>query len=141
MPAKPFSSISRAESGLNAPGNWAMVPEASSSRSSTRFCSGVTLEYSTLEQPLRRRGEVDDAGRGGYVQLIKFADRQLREAFDGGKEPFDFVLFHQAGGEGAELGDVLLAGEWPGAEWVGVGHRDLVPDDSAVGEGDFHGAA
>jgi hypothetical protein len=43
-PAKPFSSISRAESGLNAPGNWAMVPEPSSSRNRTRFSSGVVLE-------------------------------------------------------------------------------------------------
>ncbi len=45
-PAKPFSSISRAESGLNAPGNCWMVPDARSSRSLMRFCSGVILEYS-----------------------------------------------------------------------------------------------
>src|SRR5688572_9208379 len=140
-PAKPFSSISRAESGLNAPGNCAMVPEPRIFRSLMRFCSGVVLEYSTLEQPLRCRAEVDDAGGGGDVQLVKFTGRQFREAFDGGEEPCDFVLLHEAGGQGAELVDVLLPGERPGAQRVRVRDRDLVPDHGPVGQGDLHRAA
>jgi hypothetical protein len=60
-PGKPLSSISRAESGLNAPGNCWMLPEARSSRNRIRFCSGVDLRVQHLEESLRA-GEVDDAG-------------------------------------------------------------------------------
>ena len=45
------------------------------------------------------------------------------------EEPLDLVVGStQAGGQGAELVDVLLAGERPGAQRVGVGHGDLVDD-------------
>ncbi len=81
------------------------------------------------------------AGGRGDVQLVQLAGGQFGQALGGGEEPLDLVLGHEAGGEGAELVDVLLAGERPGAERVGVGDGDLVGDDGAVGQGDLDGAA
>src|SRR5512133_82473 len=93
------------------------------------------------EESLRCRRQVDDAGGGGDVELVQLTGGELGEAFDGGQEPFDLGFLHQPRGEGAELVDVLLAGERPGAEGVGVGDGDLVGDDGAVLERDLHRAA
>ena len=51
------------------------------------------------------------------------------------------AVLDEPGGQGAELVDVLLAGERPGAQRVRVGDGDLVGDDGAVGQRDLHAAA
>ncbi len=50
-PWKPCSSTNFAEIGVYAPGNWTAAPGCSSSRSRTRFCAAVSVEYSIRTAP------------------------------------------------------------------------------------------
>src|SRR5690606_20687381 len=141
MPSNSFSPISFAESGLNAPGNWRAAPGVSILRSARRLAAGVLVEYNMLEQALRCGRCVDDALCGLDVQLVQFACSQVFKVFCGRDEAVDFRVVHQAGGQGAELVDVLLAGERTGTQWVRVGYGDLIGDHGAVVQGDLNRAA
>src|SRR5690606_19050137 len=72
---------------------------------------------------------------------VQFACSQVFKVFCGRDEAVDFRVVHQAGGQGAELVDVLLAGERTGTQWVRVGYGDLHGDHGAVVRGDLNRAA
>ncbi|GAA2719191.1 hypothetical protein CAE01nite_08250 [Cellulomonas aerilata] len=50
-PSKPFSSMSRADSGLKAPGKRSSPPPASPDRSVARFWAAVEVAYSIRRSP------------------------------------------------------------------------------------------
>src|SRR5699024_7878147 len=140
-PSKFFSSMSRADSGLNAPGNCRAAPGLSMLRRATRLSAGLTFEYSILEESFRCFRCVDVTGLGDDVELVEFTWLQFIEALDGIQEASDFGFFDDAFGKHAEFADVLLTTKWTSAQWVGVGNGDVVGDDGAIFHGDLYRTA
>src|SRR5690606_32621617 len=116
---------------------------ATGPRPGPRAADGVSRKAwlaSSSEDPLRRRfGE--RPGGGGEVQVPDAVHVQRLEAAGQVEEAVLLGGGDDALGERAELRDVLLAREGPGAAGVGVGDGELVGDDRAVLERDLDPAA
>src|SRR5690606_38195752 len=82
--------------------------------------------------------QVDQVGCHGEAGQL--AASEIRQLLHQGQEAVLLGGGHDPLHQGGELADIVRPAEGPGAEGVGVGHRQVIDQYIAGGEADFHPA-